>query len=105
MKQEELIKSCGDLLYKLCDLVESRNSINYYDINISSEYFFISLLNQVFDCDLKNLNTEEKNATAIDLYDTNGKIAVQVTSDSSAEKIHNTLKNIVKINFTKNISD
>ena len=96
MKQEELIKSCGDLLYKLCDLVESRNSINYYDINISSEYFFISLLNQVFDCDLKNLNTEEKNATAIDLYDTNGKIAVQVTSDSSAEKIHNTLKKYCK---------
>ena len=92
MKQEELIKSCSDLLYKLCDLVESRNSLNYYDINISSEYFFIPLLNQVFGCDLQNLNNEEKNAAAIDLYDTNGKIAIQVTSDSSANKIHNTLE-------------
>lgn len=46
----------------------------------------------VFDCDLKNLNTEEKNAAAIDLYDTNGKIAVQVTSNSSADKIRTTLK-------------
>lgn len=92
MKQEELIKSCSDLLYKLCDLVESRNSLNYYDINISSEYFFIPLLNQVFDCNLQNLNTEEKNAAAIDLYDTNGKIAIQVTSNSSSDKIHNTLK-------------
>lgn len=91
MKQEELIKSCSDLLYKLCDLVESRNTLNYYDINISSEYFFIPLLNQVFDCDLHNLNTEEKNAAAIDLYDTNGKIAIQVTSNSLADKIHNTL--------------
>lgn len=92
MKQEELIKACSDLLYKLCDLVESRNTLNYYDINISSEYFFIPLLNQVFDCDLKNLNTEEHNAAAIDLYDTDGKIAVQVTSNSSADKIHTTLK-------------
>ena len=92
MKQEELIKACSELLYKLCDLVEARNTLNYYDINISSEYFFIPLLNQVFDCDLKNLNTEEKNAAAIDLYDTNGKIAVQVTSNSSADKIRTTLK-------------
>lgn len=92
MKQEELIKSCSELLFKLCDLVESRNTLNYYDINISSENFFIPLLNQVFDCDLKNLNTEEKNAAAIDLYDTNGKIAIQVTSNFSADKIHSTLK-------------
>lgn len=91
MKQEELIKSCSELLYKLCDLVESRNSLNYYDINISSEYFFIPLLNQVFDCNLQNLNTKEKNAAAIDLYDTNGKIAIQVTSNSSADKIRNTI--------------
>lgn len=92
LKREELIKACTELLLKLCDLVEARNSINFYDINISSEYFFIPLLNQVFDCDLKNLNTEEKNAAAIDLYDVNGEIAVQVTSDSSANKIHKTLK-------------
>lgn len=92
LKQEELIKACTELLLKLCDLVEARNSINFYDINISSEYFFIPLLNMVFDCDLKNLNTEEKNAAAIDLYDVNGEIAVQVTSDSSANKIRKTLK-------------
>ena len=92
LKQEELIKACTELLLMLCDLVEARNSLNFYDINISSEYFFIPLLNMVFDCDLKNLNTEEKNAAAIDLYDTNGKIAVQVTSNSSADKIRTTLK-------------
>lgn len=92
MKLEELIKVCSELLYKLCDLVESRNALNYYDINISSEYFFIPLFNQVFDCDLKNLNTEQKNAAAIDLYDKNGKMAVQVTSNSSAGKIRSTLE-------------
>ena len=92
MKQEELIKSCTNLLYKLCDLVKLHNTLNYYDINISSEYFFIPLLNKVFNCDLCNLNTEEKNAAAIDLYDTNGNIAIQVTSNSSASKIRTTLQ-------------
>ena len=96
MKQEELTKACSDLLYKLCDLVESRNNLNYYDINISSESFFIPLLNTIFDCDLKNLNSEKKNATAIDLYDSNGKIAIQVTSNNSADKIHTTLKSYRK---------
>ncbi|EXM40295.1 hypothetical protein RASY3_09475 [Ruminococcus albus SY3] len=91
MKQEELIKTISELLYKLCDLIESRNTLNYYDINISSEYFFIPLLNLVFDCNLKNINTDEKNAAAIDLYDSNGKIAIQVTSNSSADKIRTTL--------------
>ncbi len=92
LKQEELIKACTELLLKLCDLVKARNSLNYFDINISSEYFFIPLLNLIFDSDLKNANTEKKNATAIDLYDVNGNIAVQVTSNSSADKIRKTLK-------------
>ena len=43
LKQEELIKTCTELLLKLCDLVEARNSINFYDINISSEFFFLSI--------------------------------------------------------------
>jgi len=92
MKQEELIKSCSILLYKLCDLVEMRNSLNFYDINISSEFFFIPLLNHIFDCELYNINTDNRNSAVIDLADDNSKLSVQVTSDSSAAKIHKTLK-------------
>ncbi|MCR5523966.1 MAG: SMEK domain-containing protein [Clostridia bacterium] len=96
MKQEKLIKSCSELLFKLCDLVESNNTLNYYDVNISSESFFIPLLNLIFDCNLSNINFEERNATAIDLVDNSGGIAIQVTSDSSANKIHNTIKKFIK---------
>ena len=95
MKSEELIKSCSIFLYKLCDLVERMNSLNYYDINISSEYFFIPLLNILFDCDFHNSNTENNNFAVIDLYDSNGKIAIQVTSESTAQKIHKTVKEFV----------
>ncbi len=99
MKQEELIKSCSKYLYRLCDLIESMNCLNYYDINISSEYFFIPILNQLFDCELRNINAETKNATTIDLYDVKGKLAIQVTSDSSSKKIRDTLRKYCKNKF------
>ena len=104
MKSEELIKACSIFLYKLCNLVEQMNSLNYYDINISSEYFFIPLLNKLFDCDLHNMNTESNNSAVIDLYDSSGKIAIQVTSESTAQKIHKTVKEFVANGLYKKYS-
>lgn len=40
MKREEILKKCTDMLNNLCSKVELYNSLNFYDINISSEYFF-----------------------------------------------------------------
>lgn len=104
MKSEELIKACSIFLYKLCNLVEQMNSLNYYDINISSEYFFIPLLNKLFDCDLHNMNTESNNSAVIDLYDSSGKIAIQVTSESTAQKIRKTVKEFVANGLYKKYS-
>ncbi len=92
MRSEQQIKRCSELLYKLCDDVQRLNSLNYYDINISSEGFFIHLLNIIFDWKLKNVNLTEKNAAAIDLADKENRIAIQVTSNDSAAKIRKTLK-------------
>ena len=91
MRSEQQINRCSELLYKLCDDVQRLNSLNYYDINISSEGFFIDLLNIIFDWKLKNVNLTEKNAAAIDLADKENRIAIQVTSNDSAAKIRKTL--------------
>lgn len=91
MQLEQQIKRCSELFYKLCDDVQRLNSLNYYDINISSENFFIHLLNIIFDWNLKNENFTEKNTAAIDLADKDNRIAIQVTSDDSAKKIRKTL--------------
>lgn len=91
MRSEDQIKRCSELLYKLCDDVQRLNGLNYYDINISSEGFFIHLLNIIFDWNLKNVNFTEKNAAAIDLADKENRIAIQVTSNDTAAKIRKTL--------------
>lgn len=87
----EMIKKCEDLLLKLYHNVNLYNSLNFYDINVSSEYFFADLLNAIFDLNLKNANDVKNNAAAIDLYDEPNRIAVQVTSDGSSAKIRNSL--------------
>ena len=92
MQLEQIIKRCSELLYKLCENVQRLNSLNYYDINISSENFFIHLLNLIFGWNLKNENFTRRNTAAIDLTDDDNRIAIQVTSNDSAEKIRNTIK-------------
>lgn len=73
--------------------VESYNSLNQYHINIHAESFLIPLLNEVFGLSLENLNyTQKKNYPAIDLADFENRVAFQVTSTSSIEKIKDTLK-------------
>lgn len=91
MRLEQIIKRCSELLYKLCEDVQRLNSLNYYDINNSSENFFIHLLNIIFGWNLKNENFTRKNTAAIDLTDDDNRIAIQVTSDGSAKKIRNTI--------------
>ena len=92
MQSEKQIKRCSELLYKLCDDVQRLNSLNYYDSNISSEGFFIHLLNIIFNWNLKNENFTAKNVPAIDLADKENRIAIQVTSNDSSAKIRKTLK-------------
>lgn len=89
---EDQIKRCSELLYQLCDDVQRLNNLNYFDMNITCEYFYIHLLNCIFGWNLRNENFTQKNASTIDLVDNDNRIAIQVTSNKSVNKIHNTLK-------------
>ena len=93
MRLEDQIKRCSELLNKLCDDVQRLDRLNYYDINITCEFFYIELLNLIFGWNLRNVNLTKKNASAIDLVDDDNRVAIQVTSDTSAQKIRDTLKN------------
>lgn len=96
MKTENNIKKCTDYVIALIQKIAVLNSLHYYDINTSSENFFKRILNLVYGWKLSNLNEEKMNATAIDLYDDKSKIAVQVTSDDSAGKIHETITKYIE---------
>lgn len=96
MNKEEYLKKSIAYIETLVNRVHLLNSLNYYDINISSENFFSGLLGLVYGWNLKNLNNEELNAVSIDLYDDVRRVAVQVTSDNSSAKIHNTIKKFIE---------
>lgn len=72
--------------------VEGFNATNLYDINIHAESFLIPVLNEVFGVRLENLNNTKRNFPAIDLADFTNRVAFQLTSTSSFEKIKNTLE-------------
>lgn len=58
-----------------------------YDINTTAEYIFMNILNDVYGWNLTNGNEEKANFPAIDLIDKTNKIVIQVTSETTSNKV------------------
>ncbi len=95
LNRELYLKYIADSLALLSQQVTIRNAINLYDINIVAETFYADMLNLIEDLELKNANTVEKNAPGIDLIDEKNKISIQVTSDSTSEKIKHSIEEFI----------
>jgi primosomal protein N' len=76
--------------------VKNRGSLNLTDININCEFLFCKILNIVFDYNLKAKSSFDAKAVAIDLYDDELKVAVQVTSTPKFDKISKTTDKFIK---------
>lgn len=77
--------------------VQGFSAIGNYHINIHAENFLVPLLNEVLGLELENLNaTKKKNFPAIDLADFKNRVAIQVTSTSSIDKIKKTLETFTR---------
>ncbi len=94
--QEECLKKISDYLAYLKNVIEFRNEAGLYDLNTVSESFYGNLINLFYDWSLENANNSNKNSPAIDLIDSNNRIAIQVTSDNSSEKIKHTINEFIK---------
>jgi len=97
MNQEYKLYRVSQLLSRFSEQVKILNSNSEFGINIHAENLLIKLLNVIFECDLKNVNYEEgKNYPSIDLRDPKNRIAIQVTSTSSLDKIKSSLEKFVQ---------
>lgn len=76
--------------------IKQRQAIQDYSLNIHAENFFRDVFNWVYDCHFENANFQSANAACIDLLDTQQKLAYQITSTTSKEKIANTLQALAK---------
>lgn len=96
LSREIYIKNIAGYLAILKAQVEILNSVNLYDINIIAEDFYPGLINIIFDKDYKNVNSVEKNAAGIDLVDDKNRLAIQVTSDNSSNKVKHTIDEFIR---------
>ena len=95
IKREECIKRIEFHLSQLQAEVELNNTTGRFDINQAAEDVICSLLNLIYGWDLENENHLRQNAAAVDLTDRKGRLAVQVTSDSSRKKIQSTIDTFI----------
>ena len=65
----------------------------------------IPILNLVYGVNLVNINNRVRNSAAIDLVDTENRIAVQVTSTSTGDKVKHTINEFVKGNVARIMID
>lgn len=72
------------------------NKLGHYDINRDFEYFFIFILNQVYNYNLVNMNDIQSNYPAIDLGDINSRVCIQVTSENTNSKYKATLEKFLE---------
>lgn len=79
--------------------IKLNNKLNLNDINIHKEFEFMQILNLLYGYNLESTNTKRSNFPAIDLIDNKNKIAVQVTSDTSINKIKYTLEKIKNTDY------
>ena len=76
--------------------VKSDNKAHRYNINDRAESFTIPLFKLIFEWEnLVDLNKETSNYPGVDLGDYDKRIAVQVTSDTTLEKVKHTLSQFV----------
>ena len=71
--------------------IEIRGKLNYLDLHVHSENFYLYFFNALFGWELQNLNAVKQNAEAIDLIDLNNKIVIQVSATATKEKVESAL--------------
>lgn len=94
----EYVNSLNIIKQYLVDLerlVHIENANGEYSINKMSENLLIGFFNILFDANFENANyTLAENYAAIDIIDSNNKIALQITSENSSGKILETMQMI-----------
>ena len=72
--------------------IEQHQAINDLALNIHGENYFRDVFNFVYpSCKLENANFESANSPCVDLIDKNNKLAYQITTTRTKEKIEKTL--------------
>lgn len=76
--------------------IDQSGFLGLTNIHKHCENFMMGLLNLVYGYELKNLNDETSNVPGLDLGDSKRKIAYQISSEKTSEKINDTLDKVLR---------
>ncbi|MET3941983.1 hypothetical protein ABIC22_004795 [Paenibacillus sp. PvP094] len=91
MKRQKYYNEISEKLEILSRRIKTNGKLNVLDLNIHAETFYRDLLNSVYDYQLESANVLSANVAAIDLIDATNKLAIQISSTATKQKIENTL--------------
>lgn len=95
-----------DVISRIISQVEASTKQNRYDVNLILEDGFIPILKTIFTLDnLINLNRKSKNYPGIDLGDEFDRVAFQITSTSTLDKVKKTLGQFVDKGFERSFNE
>ncbi|MBK7181188.1 MAG: SMEK domain-containing protein [Chloroflexi bacterium] len=101
MTRQELLQRSSYLLGRFAYEVKVANATGLFDINTIAEDFLIPIFAMVFNCpDLRNQNRIQMNFPAVDLGCKTSRISIQITSDSSSNKVRETLEKFESHNLS-----
>jgi len=92
MNRVNYFNYCEERLHVLAYRIEGRGKLNFLELNLHSENFYLHLFNAMFGWNLENLNAVKQNSEAIDLIDKIGRIIIQVSATSTKAKVDSALK-------------
>lgn len=93
MRQLEIENQLRDVVSRIIVQVELATSQGRTDINLAVEDAFIPILKSVYNLpQLVNLNRKQKNFPGIDLGDDHDRVAFQVTSTTTLDKVKSTVR-------------
>ncbi|MDE0511158.1 MAG: SMEK domain-containing protein [Gammaproteobacteria bacterium] len=106
MNHQQLLTQFREELAKLSLEVELSGAMSQHDINNICENVFCGIFKELYGFkNLRNLNAEErKNFPGIDLADVEAKVAIQVTSEKTIDKIKASLETFIEHNLHKETS-
>jgi len=73
--------------------------------NLHCEFLIKNILNIIYDWELVNLNTIKSNYPSIDLGDFANRVAIQITSTKTSEKVNYTLKKFFEYNLNSDFDE
>jgi hypothetical protein len=100
LKQLEIENELRDVVSRMMSQVELATKQGRLDINLALEDAFIPILKAIFNLpNLINLNRRQKNYPGIDLGDDHDRVAFQVTSTTSLDKVKKTVSHFTEKKF------